>query len=180
MKISLLFISCMLSMELIAQKMSNKYSLYINSGYLSSLFIKESLQEQIVSKVETQHHKCIIFNVGLQMRLLKKWTIGPEFTYDHFGTKHRTVEYSNLSYMLRCVRTWKEAPKYSLYSGLSFGVRKIRRFEDETEMERKTIPAYQVDVIGVNYKLIDKLFIDINAGWGVSGIVSIGGRYFFK
>lgn len=178
MKTMILVFAVLLSLAVPAQQRQGRYSFYIQGGYKSSGYIRESGQKEIVSETETNHHKCIIFNAGFLVNLSEKWRIGPAFTYDHFGTKHRSVEFSNLSYMLRCDRIWKEAKHYSFYSGLSLGVRKIRRFEDEIEMERQVLPAYQVYLLGAEYK-IGRFHIDINAGYGVSGILNAGIKYRF-
>lgn len=95
-------------MDLPAQQQAKNFSMYIHGGYRSTAYIINEGQQKMVSETETSHHKCIIFNAGLQWNLSKKWRIGPSFTYDHFGTKHRSVEYSNLSYLLRCDRIWKK------------------------------------------------------------------------
>jgi hypothetical protein len=168
----------LLPLSVPAQQRPGKYLFYIQGGYMSSGYIKESGQKEIVSETETQHHKCIIFNAGLLVSLSEKWRIGPAFTYDHFGTKHRSVEHSNLSYMMRCDRIWKATKKYSFYSGLSLGARKIRRFEDETETESHLSTAYQVYLLGADFK-IDRFLIDVNSGYGVSGILNIGLKYRF-
>ena len=178
MKKLILAFVILLPLAVPAQQRQGKYFIYIQGGYKSSGYIKESGQKEIVSETETHHHRCIIFNAGFLVKLSDKWRIGPAFTYDHFGTKHRSVEYSNLSYMIRCDRIWKEAKHYSFYSGLSLGVRKVRKFEDETEMERRVIPAYQVYLLGAEYKT-GRFQIDINAGYGVSGILSAGIKYRF-
>src|SRR5712671_4649604 len=123
----------LLPISLLAQQQPGKFLLYAQGGYMSSGYIKKSGEKEIVSTTETRHHKCIILNAGFLVSLSQKWRIGSVFVYDHFGTKRRSVEYSNLSYMIRCDRIWKETKKYSFYSGLAFGIRKIRRFEDETE-----------------------------------------------
>ena len=151
---------------------------YIHGGYRSSGYIKESWQKEIVSETETHRHKCIILNAGFLVRIAEKWRTGLAFTYDHFGAKHRSVEYSNLSYMLRCDRIWKETKNFFFYSGLSLGARKIRRFEEETEMESRVTPAYQVYLMGADLK-IGRLLIDVNAGYGVSGILNAGLKYRF-
>ena len=177
-KIILVFLYFLPTM-LLAQKLTRKYSFYIQGGYLSSGYIKESAQKKIVSALETQHHKYIILNAGFQVHLSEKWRTGLVFTYDHFGTKKRSVEYSNLCYMFRCDRIWIKTKKYSCYSGLSFGIRKIRQFENEVEIERKVNPGYQIYLMGTDFKLADRLFFDINAGWGVSGILNVGLKYSF-
>lgn len=145
---------------------------------MSSGYINESGQKEIVSAKETQHHKCIIFNAGFLVKISEKYRIGPAFTYDHFGTKHRSVEYSNLSYMMRCDRIWKETKNISFYSGLSLGVRIIRKFEEEIEVESHIKPAYQVYLAGIDLK-IKRLLIDVNTGYGVSGILNAGLKYRF-
>lgn len=162
-----------------AQKQSKHISLYIDGGHKSATYQKENSHKLLISETETNHHKCIVLNAGLQWTLSEKWRIGPSFTYDHFGTKLRSVEYSNLSYSFRCDRIWKKTKKYLLYSGLSTGIRKVRKFEDEIETERKTVFAYQIYATGINYKIINKFFIDLNIGWGVSGILCIGASYRF-
>jgi hypothetical protein len=179
MKPVIFFCACLLHIAISAQQREKKFSFYVQGGYMSSLYIKEANQSSLTSEKETRHHKCIIFNTGVQFYISEKWRIGPSFTYDHFGAKHRSVEYSNLSYMIRCDRIWKETKKCSLYSGLMIGVRKTRRFEDEAEVERRVSPCYQIYLIGAECKMIKGLSFDINAGWGVSGILSIGAKYWF-
>lgn len=110
--LSLLLILSMISYG----QQQGKLSFYAQGGYKSSGYIKESAHNEIASAKETAHHKCIVLNAGFLVNIADKWRIGPAFTYDHFGTKHRSVEFSNLSYMLRCDRTWKAAKTYSLYS----------------------------------------------------------------
>lgn len=161
------------------QQQPGKYFLYAQGGYKSSGYIKESGLHSIVSEKETAHHKCIVLNAGLLVSVGNKWRVGPAFTYDHFGTKHRSVEFSNLSYMLRCDRIWKTSNSYTLYSGLSLGVRKVRRFDDEIETGRYTTLGYQVYLLGAELKL-GSFAIKADAGYGVAGVVSIGGRYRFK
>ena len=112
------------------------------------------------------------------VRVSEKWRTGFAFTYDHFGTKHRSVEYSNLSYMLRFDRIWKESKTFLFYSGLSVGARKIRRFDEEIETERHVAPAYQVYLMGADLK-IGHLMIDANVGYGVSGLLNLGLKYHF-
>mgnify|MGYP001603958474 FL=1 len=155
-----------------------KFSFYVQGGYKSSCYIKESAHNEIASAKETSHHKCIVLNAGFLIKLGPKWRIGPAFTYDHFGTKHRSVEFSNLSYMLRCDRIWKETKTYSLYSGCSFGAKKVRQFEDETEMAKYVNPAYQVYLAGIDLKL-NRFLIDVNAGYGVAGVLNVGLKYRF-
>ena len=157
MKKLILAFVILLPLSVLAQQRPGKYLFYIQGGYMSSGYIKESGQKEIVSE---------------------KWRIGPAFTYDHFGTKHRSVEYSNLSYMMRCDRIWKTTKKYSFYSGLSLGARKIRRFEDEIETESHVSMAYQVYLLGADLK-IDRFLINVNAGYGVSGILNVGLKYRF-
>lgn len=155
-----------------------KFYFYAQGGYKSSGYIKESAQHEIVSAKETAHHKCIVLNAGFLMKAGQNWRIGSAFTYDHFGTKHRSVEFSNLSYMLRCDRVWKKTKSYSLYSGLSLGAKKVRRFEEETETAKYVNPAYQVYLAGIDLKL-SRFMIDVNAGYGVSGILNCGLKYQF-
>jgi hypothetical protein len=104
-----------------AQQRSGKYFVYAQGGYLSSLYVHEAMQKTIVSEAETRNHKCIILNAGLQLLISKIWRVGLAFTYDHFGTKYRSVEYSALSYLFRCDRIWRETKKSILYSGLPLG-----------------------------------------------------------
>jgi hypothetical protein len=168
----------LLPMSVPAQQQPGKYFFYVQGGFMSSGYIKEAGQKEIISKTETHHHRCIIFNAGFLVRVSEKWRTGPAFTYDHFGTKHRSVEYSNISYMMRCDRIWKETKKFLFYSGLSLGVRKIRKFEEEKEVTRRTNLAYQVYLAGVDFK-INRFMIDVNAGYGVSGILNAGLKYRF-
>jgi hypothetical protein len=178
MKITILVFGILLSLSASAQHHSGKFFFYIQGGYKSSGYINESGHKEIVSAKETQHHKCIIFNAGFLVRVSDKWRTGPAFTYDHFGTKHRSVEFSNLSYMLRCDRIWKENKSFLIYSGLSLGTKKIRKFEEEKEVIRRTNLAYQVYLAGVEIKM-GHLMIDANAGYGVSGILNLGLTYRF-
>lgn len=179
MKALIILSACLLSLALSAQQSKKRHSFYVQCGYKSSLFIKEHGGHRLSSGTESHQHKCIIFNTGAQFLLTGNWRIGTSFTYDHFGTKHRSVEHSNLSYMLRCDWIWKEKNTYILYSGLAGGLRKTRRFENEKETERKTAAAYHIYVIGAEYKIIKTLFIDANAGWGMSGIISAGAKFRF-
>ncbi|MGQ0740240.1 MAG: hypothetical protein ACT4OJ_14405 [Bacteroidota bacterium] len=169
----------LLPLALQAQQSSKSISFYLQGGYRSAPYIKEAGHKGIVSTTETNHHRCIIFNAGLQWDIADKWRIGPSFTYDHFGTKHRSVEFSNLSYLLRLDRTWVKKKNYNIYSGAAAGIRKVRKFEDETETARKTVLGYQIYLAGFNYKVFNRFFLDVNAGWGVSGIVSVGAKYRF-
>lgn len=179
MKPIIICYACLLSLAISAQQAEKKYSFYFQGGYKSSLFIKEHGGHRLRSGTESHQHKCIIFNTGIQFFLRGNLRIGTSFTYDHFGTKHRSVEHSNLSYMLRCDWIWKEKNSYLLYSGLAGGLRRTRRFENEKETERMTAAAYHIYVIGAEYKIIKNLFIDANAGWGISGIVSAGAKFRF-
>ncbi len=162
-----------------AQQQSKHISLYIHGGYKSAAYLKENSHEHLISETETRHHKCIIFSAGLQWDISEKWRIGPSFTYDHFGTKLRSVEYSNLSYLLRCDRIWKKTKNYSLYSGLAIGAKKVRKFEAEIETEKKKALGYQINLIGINYKFMNRFSLDANMGWGASGILNIGASYRF-
>lgn len=179
MKQLTIFCACLLSLTIAAQHNKHKHSFYLQGGYRSSLFIKENGDHHLVSETESHQHKCIVFNTGVLFYAAQNWRVGASFTYDHFGTKHRSVEHSNLSYLLRCDRVWKEKSRYLLYSGLMLGVRKTRRFEEEEETGRQTAPAYHVCLIGAEYKLMNRVFIDVNAGYGVAGIVSIGAKFRF-
>ncbi|MGH2553498.1 MAG: hypothetical protein ACRDEB_07265, partial [Chitinophagaceae bacterium] len=132
MKKNIFLLAIFFPVALLAQT-SKKISFYVQGGYMSSGFIKESALKDFVSAKETSHHKCIILNAGFLVRVSEKWRIGPAFTYDHFGAKHRSVEFSNLSYMIRTDRIWKENRNFLLYSGLSLGIKKVRRFDDEIE-----------------------------------------------
>ena len=80
--------------------------------------------------------------------------------------------------MLRCDRIWKETKTYLFYSGLTFGVKKIRQFEDEIEIASRVSPAFQCYLIGAEFKL-NRFSIDANAGWGVAGILGAGVKYRF-
>jgi hypothetical protein len=167
-----------LQVSALCQQPAKKYSFYVEGGYMSSHYIKEARQKSIVSETESRHHRCIILNTGFQFSVSEKWRIGPAFTYDHFGTKHRSVEYSVLSYMLRGDRIWKQTGKFSLYSGLAIGVKTTKRLENEVVTGRSTGPGYHIYLIGADIKLY-KFLVNVNAGWGVSGFVSIGMKYAF-
>ena len=173
MKKNTLILILLLASTLSFCQQHEKYVFYVQGGYKSSGYIKESGHNEIVSAKETQHHKCIVLNAGFLVNVADKWRVGPAFTYDHFGTKRRSAEFSNLSYMLRCDRTWKSAKTYSLYSGASLGIRKVRRFDNEIETGRYTTFGYQVYLIGAELKS-GSFAIDANAGYGVSGILNFG------
>jgi len=179
MKSVIIFSALLLPLVIAAQQNGGKVSFYAQGGYRSSNYILEDGRDHLNSATESHHHKCIILNAGLQYRFAAKWRAGISFTYDHFGTKHRSVELSNISYLLRCDRIWKEESRYLLYSGVMLGITKKRRFEDEKETERKTAPGYQVCVFGAEYKIAKWLSIDMNAGWGVTGILGAGARFKF-
>ena len=178
MKKIIIALVILIPMAVAAQHQLGKFSFYAQGGYMSAGYIKESALRELVSEKETQHHKCIILNAGLLIRISEKWRMGPAFTYDHFGTKHRSVEYSNLNYMLRGDRIWKETRSYAFYSGLSLGLRKVRRFEDEVETAKYEKLAYQIYLAGFELK-VNRLAIDVNAGYGVSGILNLGLKYNF-
>jgi hypothetical protein len=177
MRPAILLCTCLLSLTTAAQQTGKKHSFYVQGGYRSSLFIKEAHKHGLNSETESNHHKCIVLNAGIQFYLRDNWRIGAAFTYDHFGTKHRSVEFSNLSYMLRCDKVWLEKNKYNLYSGLATGLTKIRRFENELETRRQLRFGYHIYFLGAEYEIIKNLFIDANAGWGVSGIAGTGARF---
>ena len=178
MKKLIIAITFLLSIKLSAQQHSGRISFFYQPGYMSSGFIIKSGQNEIATAKETQPHKCIIFNAGFLMRISEKWRMGPAFTYDHFGTKKRSGEYSNLSFMLRSDRIWKEGKTYLFYSGLSLGAKKIRQFEDEIEIKSNVAPAFQVYLIGAEFK-VSRFSFDVNAGWGVGGILGAGVKYRF-
>ena len=179
MKPVIILPACLLSMTVSGQQNEKKYSFYLQGGYKSSLFIKEAAMHTLSSATESNSHKCIVLNTGVQFYLTATCRIGASLTYDHFGTKHRSVEQSNLSYFVRCDRIWKQKRKYAWYSGLMLGVTRIRRFEKETEIFRHSAAGYHIYLVGAEYKLVNNLFIDANAGWGMSGILSLGAKFRF-
>jgi opacity protein-like surface antigen len=163
-----------------AQRISSKrLSLYIHGGYLSSNFLHKADHHELVSESETDDHKCITFNAGLQWKISDKWRTGLAFTYDHFGTKHRSLEYSNVSFLLRCDRVWMSKNKFLLYSGAAAGVTKVRKFEYETETDRHHKFAYQINAAGLSYEPFKNFQLEANIGWGVSGLLTAGGRFSF-
>ena len=179
MKKILLTTVFVLPLLLQAQKNSKKMSVYIQGGYSGSNFLNAKAQNLLSSKMESHDHKCIIFNAGIQWNISDKWRIGPALTYDHFGTKHRSLEYSNVSYMLRADRIWKHSDNFSIYSGTAAGITKVRKFEDEIEKFRKTKIGYQIYVVGINYKVFKNFKLEANAGYGVSGLFNAGARFNF-
>ncbi|MBI1342673.1 MAG: hypothetical protein GC171_07065 [Terrimonas sp.] len=162
-----------------AQQNAKKLSLYVQGGYKSSAYFNKSGNHEFVSETEISHHKCIILNAGLQWQVAEKWRIGPSFTYDHFGTKQRSVEFSNMSFLLRGDRIWKATKDYEVYSGLAMGIRKLRKFEEEIETTQTVNFSYQLYLAGINLKLLSNFFIDVNIGWGNTGIFSAGARILF-
>jgi opacity protein-like surface antigen len=162
-----------------AQMSSKKISLSIQGGYSSSRYLEKNSHKQLVSETETRHHKCIVFNTQLEWSVSSKWGVGTSFTYDHFGTKQRSIEYSNVSYMISCRRVWTTTNTLSVYSDLEAGITKIRKFEEEIETQRKTDFAFQINAAGVSYKIVGGLQIYGNIGWGVTGLFSAGARFNF-
>ncbi len=179
MKPVIIFSAFLLSLVSSAQQNKKKYFFYFQGGYKSSLFIKEAARHRFHSGTESHSHKCIVFNTGIQFLLAEGWRVGASFTYDHFGTKHRSLEFSNLSYLVRCDRIWKEKRNYSVYSGLMIGLTKTRQFEEEIEARQQTAPCYHIYLFGAEYKMINNLFMDMNAGWGVAGIINMGAKFRF-
>lgn len=167
------------SLSAFCQPAGGRISFYAQGGYMSSGYIKEWGQKELTSSTETHRHKCIILNAGLQVRVAANWRAGFSFTYDHFGTKHRSVEYSNLSYMLRGDRIWRESKRLLLYSGLAAGIKKTRKFEEDAETGKKVKEAIQVYAIGAEIRITRWFSLDVNAGYGVSGILNAGGRFRF-
>jgi hypothetical protein len=157
----------------ILAQVTGKYSFYVQGGYLSSGYVHEAFQNSIVSKKESHNHKCIILNAGFQMEVAEKWRLGPSFTYDHFGTKRRSVEYSTLSYLLRADRVWKETKTYWLYSGFALGIKSQKHFENETLVDHKLNPACHIYVTGFRLQ-VDHFSLDANLGWGVCGLFNLG------
>jgi hypothetical protein len=168
----------LLPIVITAQQKPRKYFIYAQGGYLSSLYVNEAMQKKIVSETETHTHKCIILNAGLQWRISRNWRMGPAFTYDHFGTKYRSVEYSALNYLFRCDRIWRETKKSILYSGLSIGVRKLKQFENGILKKHQVDPGYHFYLIGADFK-VNKFLIAVNTGYGVSGVFNLGLKYRF-
>jgi len=164
---------------LIAQRSFHHVSFYVQGGYRSASYIKQASQKHISSSSETSHHRCIVLNTGLQLDLGKVWRAGFSFTYDHFGTKHRSVEFSNLSYMLRTDYTWMKWKTTSLYSGIAAGLKKTRVFESEMEVSRNLSLTGQVYALGFRYEPFHGFFLEANAGWGVSGIFNLGAGFRF-
>lgn len=161
-----------------AQQPSGKYFIYVQGGYVSSWYVKEAMQKSIVTETDPHNHKCIILNAGFQVMVSKNWRIGPSFTYDHFGTKHRDIEFHSFSYLLRVDRIWKETKQITVYSGLSLGVNSIRQIEDEIKKDYQVNPGWQVYLLGADMKLY-RFLIDVNTGYGVSGVFNIGAKYRF-
>ena len=178
MKKLILFFFGFLPVLITAQQLSRKHFIYVQGGYVSSWFVKEALQKSIVSETDPHSHKCIILNAGFQMMLSKNWRIGPSFTYDHFGTKHRDIEFHSFSYLLRIDRVWKETKQITLYSGFSLGINSIRRIDAEIKKDHEVNAGWHVYVLGADIKLY-KFLIDINTGYGVSGVFNIGAKYRF-
>ena len=162
-----------------AQTNSKKMSVYYQAGHSSSNYLSAKAQDHLFSATESHDHKCIVFNIGMQYKISKDWRLGTAFTYDHIGTKHRSLEYSNVSYMLRADRIWKGAGKFSYYSGLAGGITKVRMFESEKETMRTTKFGYQIYLIGINYEVFRNFQLDANIGYGVTGLFNAGARFNF-
>jgi|GEM_PF-2870689 len=156
-----------------------KYSFHVEGGYLSNDYVKEALRKGINSKDENRNHKCIILDVGMQIRISKDWRIGPSFTYDHFGTKHRSVEFSILSFLLKADRIWKETRTFTFHSGIALGIKSKKKFVNNILISRSTRLGCQFDLAGIGLKL-GQFNLYNNIGWGTSGFFSTGIRYSFK
>lgn len=178
MKKLILFFFAFSPVFITAQQSSGKHFIYVQGGYLSSWYVKEVMQKNIVTETDHHNHKCIILNAGFQIMLSKNWRLGPLFTYDHFGTKHRDVEFHSFSYLLRLDRVWKETKQITLYSGVCLGVNSIQRIEEEIKKDHTVNPGWHVYLFGADIKLY-KFLIDINSGYGVSGVLNIGLKYRF-
>jgi hypothetical protein len=161
-----------------AQK-PEKHFFYIGGGYMSSLYIKEAVFKSITSNTDSRKHTCLILNAGYQQLLSKEWRAGTSFSYEHFGLEDRSVEYSVLSYSFRCDRLWKETKKTILYSGLSAGVRTLKKIENEGAVIRQVAPCYHFYLAGLDYK-INNFLLDLNLGIGVSGILGFSAKYRFR
>jgi hypothetical protein len=178
MKKLILFCFVFSPLLITAQRSSGKYFIYVQGGYLSSGYVKEALQKSIATETDLDNHKCIILNAGFQIKISKDWRIGPSFTYDHFGTKHRDVEFHSFSYLLRTDRVWKETKQATFYSGICLGINSIRRIKEEIKKDYSVNPCWHIYLIGADIKIY-KLLLDVNAGYGVSGVLNVGAKYPF-
>jgi len=178
MKRLIFFFFVLLPVFLSAQRSSGKYFFYVQGGYLSAWYVKEAMQKSIATETDPHNHKCIILNAGFQIKVSKDWRVGPSFTYDHFGTKHRDVEFHSFSYLLRVDRIWKETKQISIYSGLSLGINSTRRIEEKIKKDYSVNPGWQIYLLGADIRIYEFL-LDINAGYGVSGILNMGIKYRF-
>jgi hypothetical protein len=162
-----------------SQQLQKKYFVYVGGGHISSLYVNRAVLKTIVSETDSRSHACPILNAGIQRMVSKDWRVGLSFSYDHFGLKDRSIEYSSLGYMLRCDRIWKETKKSILYSGLSAGIRTLKRFDNEVLKEHHVSPGYHLYLIGADFK-IEKFLLDINIGVGTSGVLNYGLKYRFN
>jgi hypothetical protein len=179
MRYTMILCVFLVSLTSTAQLKNKKYSFYLQGGYRSSLYIHEASKHRLHTIKESHQHKCIVLNTGLQFYWKPRWRIGTSFTYDHFGTQHRSLEFSNLSYLLRCDRIWTRRKEYDLYSGVMTGITVTRRFDDEVETGRDTKPGYHIYLMGIEYKLMKNVSLDANVGWGVAGLFNMGAQFKF-
>jgi len=176
MKKRILFYFVFLPILINAQQPSGKYFIYVQGGYLSSGYVKKAMQKSIVTETDPHNHKCIILNAGFQMMIAKNWRIGPSFTYDHFGTKYRDVEFHSFSYLFRTDRIWKETKQVTFYSGICLGVNTIQQIENEIKKDHSVNPDWHIYLLGTDIK-VHRFLIDVNTGYGVSGVLNVGVKY---
>jgi hypothetical protein len=157
-----------------AQSRTKNLSFFVNGGYISSGYLKEAVNRSQHKMLDSRNHNCIILNTGIQFRVAEKWRIGPAFSYDHFGIKDRQLSFSRLSYMFRTDRIWKETKKIVLYSGISAGVARTKKFQSHQLIQSHTGPVYHFYAGGMQFKFYH-FYLDINIGYGPAGLFNFGG-----
>lgn len=158
----------------IAQNKQDNNFIYVSGGSMSSSYLDNAVYHGIHSHTDDHKHNCIILNVGYQYRLGKKWRIGPSFTYDHFGVEDRSIEYHAYYYSVRADRIWKETDKAIWYSGISLGARTLKKLDDDHLANSSTKPSYHLHAAGASIKIFNHFLLDLNVGYGVSGIINVG------
>jgi hypothetical protein len=67
--------------------------------------------------------------------------------------------------------------EHSLF-GFTIGVRTLKQFENEILKKHRVNPGYHIYLIGADFK-VNKFLIDVNTGYGVSGVFNLGLKYRF-
>ena len=158
-----------------SQEKKIKYSFYAGGGLFSARYLDTYATH--LEPESSRGHLCPVLNTGIQIEK-GKWRVGSGFSYDHFGPKDRSAEYSTLSYYLAADRSWIESRDTKIYSGFSLGVSVFKKLEKQTVIEKKVEHCFDVVVFGTEFCL-GNISVDVGLGYGVAGLVKGALRYSF-